>query len=163
SGAVIQLLTEPNPSFTFTRPGTYTAALTVTDARGAATSATPIEIVAGNEPSTVTVDLTGGNTTFFFPGIPVRYAVRVTDREDGTAATGRGRIPASRVAVSGTYLKDGLATDSTGNNPVVRGRQLIVAGDCLSCHQVNRKSLGPMYVDVARRYHGDTTVTARLM
>ncbi|HKE91890.1 MAG TPA: c-type cytochrome, partial [Gemmatimonadales bacterium] len=69
----------------------------------------------------------------------------------------------SRVAVTGAYLKDGLAADSTGGNPVVRGRQLIVAGDCLSCHQVNRKSLGPMYVDVARRYHGDTTATARLM
>ena len=164
-GFAVQRLSEPNPSFTFTRPGTYTAALTVTDAQGASTSATPIEIVAGNEPSTVAVDLAGGNTTFFFPGVPVRYAVRVTDKEDGTlGGSGRGaRIPAQRVAVSGTYLKDGLASDSMGANPVVKGRQLIEAGDCLSCHQVNRKSLGPMYVDVARRYHNDTSATARLV
>src|SRR5258707_8255327 len=95
-------------SFTFTRPGTYTAALTVTDAQGASTSATPIEIVAGNQPPTVGIDLVGGNTTFFFPGVPVRYAVRVTDREDGTLRS--GRIPASRVAVRAQYLPDGTKT-----------------------------------------------------
>src|SRR5258708_18300544 len=101
-GAVLQRLTEPNAAFTFTRPGTYTAALTVTDAQGASASAAPIEIVAGNEPPTVGIDLVGGNTTFFFPGVPVRYAVRVSDREDGTLRS--GRIPARRVAVRAQYL-----------------------------------------------------------
>src|SRR4029077_16481642 len=86
---------EPNPAFTFTRPGTYTAALTVTDAQGATTSAAPIELVAGNQPPTVDIDLVAGNSTFFCPGVPVRYAVRVSDREDGTLRS--GRISARRV------------------------------------------------------------------
>src|SRR5206468_6592386 len=154
-GAVLQRLAEPNPSFTFTRPGTYTAALTVTDANGASTSAAPIEIVAGNQPPGVDVALVGGNTSFFFPHVPVRYTVRVSDREDGTLRS--GKIPARRVSVSGAYLKEGL----TG--PVDQGRRLLEAGDCLSCHQLNRKSLGPAYVDVARKYEHDTTATAHLV
>ena len=154
-GAVLQRLTEPNPSFTFTRAGTYTAALTVTDAQGAATSAAPIDIVAGNQPPTVDVDLVASNTSFFFPRVPVRYAVRVSDREDGTLRS--GRIPASRVAVSAQYLKEGVAA-----SPVDQGRRLVEGNDCLSCHQLNRKSIGPAYGDVARKYRGDNTATARL-
>jgi len=154
-GAVLQRLIEPNPAFTFTRPGTYTAALTVTDAQGAATSAAPIEIAAGNQPPTVAVDLVGSNTSFFFPGVPVRYAVRVTDREDGTLRS--GRIPARRVAVSAQYLKEGVAA-----SPVDQGRRLVEESDCLSCHQLNRKSIGPAYSDVARKYRNDSTASARL-
>jgi cytochrome c len=156
AGAVLRRLTEPNPSFTFARPGTYTAALTVTDAQGASAGAAPIEIVAGNQPPSAAVDLVGGNKSFFFPGVPVRYAVRVTDREDGTLRS--GKIPARRVTVRAQYLKDG----SSGNS-VDQGRRLIEGGDCLSCHQLNRKSLGPTYRDVARKYHQDSTAAARLM
>src|SRR3989442_10899964 len=155
-GAVLQRLTEPNPSFTFTRPGTYSAVLTGTDAQGASTTAAPIEIVAGNQPPSAAVDLVGGNTTFFFPGVPVRYSGRVTDREDGTLRS--GRVPARRVNVSAQYLKDGLTA-----NPIDQGRRLIEEGDCLSCHQLNHKSIGPTYCDVARKYNHDSTVTARLM
>ena len=154
-GAVVARSTAPNPSITFKQAGRYTAALTVTDAQGAATSAVPIEIVAGNEPPTVSIDLVGGNTTFFFPDVPVRYAVRVTDREDGTSRS--GRIPARRVAVHAQYLSNG-----PGASPVDQGQQLIAAGDCLSCHQVNRKSIGPAYRDVARKDLADSTASARL-
>ena len=151
---VVQRLTEPNPSFTFTQPGTYTAALTVTDAQGASTSAAPIEIVAGNQPPSVDVDLVSSNSTFFFPSVPVRYGVRVTDREDGTLRS--GRIPTRRVTVRAEYLKDGVS------NPVDQGRRLVEDGDCLSCHQLDRKSLGPTYRDVARKYRSDSTAMARL-
>jgi len=89
--------------------------------------------------------------------VPLRYAVRVSDREDGTLRS--GRIPARRVAVSAQYLKDGAGPAAS---PVEQGRQLIEAGDCLSCHQLNRKSLGPTYRDVARKYQTDTTAMGRL-
>ena len=155
NGVVLQRLTEPNPSFTFQRPGAYTATLTVTDTHGAATTAAPLAIDAGNQPPTVDIALVGGNTSFFFPHVAVRYAVRVSDKEDGTLRS--GRIPARRVNVRGEYLADGL----TG--PVDQGRQLVEAGDCLSCHQLTRKSLGPAYVDVAHRYERDSAATARLV
>ena len=154
-GTVLQRLKEPNPSFTFTRPGTYTASLTATDAHGAHSTA-DVQIVAGNEPPNVDIDLVGSNRSFFFPGIPVRYAARVTDREDGSLRS--GTIPAARVGVSAQYLKDGSASSA-----VATGRRLIEGSDCLSCHQFNRKSIGPAYVDVAGKYHDDKTATARLV
>src|SRR5205809_599134 len=113
-GTVLQKLTEPNPSFTFTRPGTYTASLTVTDPQGAH-STTAVEIVAGNEPPVVDVDLVASNRSFFFPGVPVRYAVRVTDREDGSLQS--GTIPARRVSVAAQYLTDGLPPSGGGPAP----------------------------------------------
>jgi cytochrome c len=156
-GTVLQKLTEPSPSFTFTRPGTYTASLTVTDPRGAKSTAA-VTIAAGNEPPNVDVDLVGSNKSFFFPSIPVRYAVRVTDREDGSLQS--GTIPARRVNVTAQYMKDGVP--ASGAAPTT-GRKLIEGSDCLACHQLNRKSIGPAYVDVARKYHDDSTARARLV
>ncbi|MGZ3573510.1 MAG: ThuA domain-containing protein, partial [Gemmatimonadaceae bacterium] len=85
-GGTVARLSQPNPSYTFTQPGTYTASLTVTDTHGAHTAAS-VPIAAGNEPANVDIDL-AGNKSFFFPGVPVRYAVRVTDREDGSLQSG---------------------------------------------------------------------------
>ena len=161
-GTVLRKLTEPNPSFTFSRPGAYTASLTVTDPQGAHSSA-EVQIAAGNEPPKVDIDLVGSNRSFFFPGIPVRYAASVTDREDGSLRS--GMIPARRVAVTAQYLKDGLppggAATTAGSSET--GKQLIEGSDCLSCHQLSRKSIGPAYMDVARKYKDDRTATARLV
>ena len=157
-GGTVARLTQPNPTFTFTRPGTYTASLTVTDSRGARSTAS-VPVTAGNEPATVDIDLVGSNRTFFFPGVPVRYAVRVTDREDGSLRS--GTIPASRVNVTAQYVKEGTPAGGAGSIQET-GRKLIEGSDCLSCHQLTRKSIGPAYSDVARRYK-DSTVTARLV
>ncbi|HYN81859.1 MAG TPA: c-type cytochrome [Gemmatimonadaceae bacterium] len=125
-----------------------------------------MEIAAGNEPPNVDIDLVGSNRSFYFPGIPVRYAVRVTDREDGSLRSG---IPARRVSVTAQYLKEGLATSGTAaairssESAHAVGRTLIEGSTCLSCHQLNRKSIGPSYVDVARKYQGDSTAPARLV
>ncbi|MFL5639453.1 MAG: ThuA domain-containing protein, partial [Gemmatimonadaceae bacterium] len=156
-GAVLQRLRQPNPSFTFTRPGTYTASLTVTDPSGARSTA-DVQIVAGNEPPNVDIDLVGGNKSFFFPGIPVSYSVRVTDREDGSLSS--GSIPPGRVTISAQNVKDWGPASQTS---LATGRKLIEGSDCLSCHQFNKKSIGPAYVDVARKYHDDSTATARLV
>jgi cytochrome c len=163
---VTQRSTGPNPSFTFTRPGTYTATLTVTDPQGAQ-STSALEIAAGNEPPNVDVDLVGSNQSFFFPGVPVRYAVRVTDREDGSLQS--GTIPARRVSVTAEYLKEGLVSSGAATAPrsaesqQATGKTLIEGSTCLSCHQMNRKSIGPSYMEVARKYRGDKTASARLV
>jgi len=157
-GTVVRRLTDPNPSLTLTQPGTYTASLTVTDSHGARSTAS-VPIAAGNQPPTVDVGLAGGNQYFFFPGVPVQYAVRVTDREDGSLTSG---IPAQGVTVTAQYLKDGLPSGGVAA-AYAAGKKLIEGSDCLSCHQYNRKSIGPAYADVAQKYHGDSAATARLV
>jgi cytochrome c len=73
------------------------------------------------------------------------------------------------VSVTAQYVKEGLAptgaATAAGSSASAHaiGRTLIEGSDCLSCHQFNRKSIGPAYVDVARKYHGDSTAMARLV
>jgi cytochrome c len=156
NGRVVRRLNGANPSFTITQPGTYTASLTATDPHGASATAR-VPIAAGNEPPTVGVNLVSGNRTFFFPGVPVRYSVNVTDREDGSLGKG---ITAQSVSVTTQFLKEGLPSSGVAAAHET-GKALIEGSDCLSCHQYYQKSIGPAYIDVARRYH-DSTVTARL-
>src|SRR5688500_16721404 len=166
-GTVVQRRSAPNPTVTLAQPGTYTATLAVTDAQGARGSA-DVRIVAGNEPPRVDIDVVGSNRTFFFPGAPVRYAVRVTDREDGTLAS--GRIAPDRVTVTAAYSRDGVAPApaAAGHQSApaptahAEGKRLVEAGTCLSCHQLDAKSIGPAYTEVARRYRGDAGAPARL-
>jgi cytochrome c len=171
NGTVVRRLTERNPIVTLPTPGVYTASLIVTDAHRARDSA-KVRIAAGNEPPKVDIALVESNRSFFFPGVPVRYAVRATDREDGSLdGPGRLRIPARRVVVTADLLKDGVAksspTDSTERMAFAlaahdAGRRMIESATCLSCHQFDKKSIGPTYTEVARRYHKDSTAMTRL-
>ncbi|MEX2154832.1 MAG: PQQ-dependent sugar dehydrogenase, partial [Gemmatimonadaceae bacterium] len=162
NGTVVRRLTGPNPTITLPRAGVYTVSLFVTDAHGARDSA-KVWIAAGNEPPKVDIDLLESNRSFFFPGVPVRYAARVTDREDGSLQG--GRIPASRVIVTADYLKDVLPKESLESATAAHqaGRMLLEAGTCLSCHQLDRKSIGPAYTAVAQKYHGDSSAMTRLV
>jgi cytochrome c len=172
-GGPVVRLAGAAPSLTLERPGVYTAALAVTDAHGARGTA-QVQIAAGNEPPRVDIDLVGGNRTFFFPGAPVRYAVRVADREDGSLAD--GRIAPARVTVTATAARDAAAAaamaaaaaPAPGHQappPAANdaGRRLIEGSTCLSCHQINAKSVGPAYTAVARKYRGDAGAAARLV
>ena len=108
-----------------------------------------------------------GNRSFYFPGTPIRYAARVTDREDGSLESGSiagdagrrdGGVPEGRPARGGSRAGHRAAPTTHA-----RGREaLIEAGTCLSCHQVDRKSIGPTYNEVAAKYQGDANALARL-
>jgi glucose/arabinose dehydrogenase/PKD repeat protein/type 1 glutamine amidotransferase len=82
---------DPNPSFTYTSNGVYTARLTVTDSSGK-TGVLTTEIVVGNTAPTVTVTAPISGT-FFDWGDFIPYTVEVTDPEDTT-------IDCARVTVS---------------------------------------------------------------
>jgi cytochrome c len=77
------------------------------------------------------------------------------------------------VVVTADYLKDGVPKGSAGETDAARaasalaahdaGRRMIEAGTCLSCHQLDKKSIGPAYTAVAQRYHSDSGAMARLV
>lgn len=52
------------------------------------------------------------------------------------------------------------ATDLSSNPDYQKGLELIGKNDCLTCHDVAEKKIGPAYQDVANKYAGvDTAVT----
>ncbi len=78
--------TDPNPTHTYTAPGTYTATLRVTD-EADQTGVDNVQIVVGNTEPVVTIDIPE-NGQFAEFGDEVPYEITVTDAEDGTTEDG---------------------------------------------------------------------------
>lgn len=156
-----------NPSFTFQRTGVYTAVLTVSDGKGA-TASQSLELVVGNEPPVLDFDLSGSNSTFFFPGQKIKYEVRVSDKEDGTLAN--GGIDPAQVALNIDYLPEGydkiaIAQGhqfSSQNARFATAQKIMAKTDCNACHKPAEKSIGPSYREVALKYKEQTDAVALL-
>lgn len=164
AGGAAQTFTTANPTVTLSRAGEYTATLTATDPSGAKTSRS-IRLVAGNEPPAVAVDIRGGNRTFYFPGKPIDYAVRVTDREDAA-------VDPARVAFGIEYVPEGFDPKSLaqGDKPAdastrfAFAKSIIAGSDCSACHHVDTpRSVGPSFTEVAAKYQGDAGAVAHLV
>jgi cytochrome c len=154
--------TQPNPTFTYTKPGTYTATLKVTDTQG--NSATQnLTVKVGNEPPKVEVAIVG-NQSFYWHNKPINYEIKVTDKEDGSLAN--KKISTEDVAVSIDYLegfdKTMLVQGHQQNNSMSNGKRLMELSDCKACHAIDKKSIGPMYIDVAKKYKGGFEVEGKL-
>lgn len=143
--------TQANPTFTYTKPGVYHPVLRITDAKGNVTTK-EMEIRVGNEVPKVEVAVKG-NKTFYFDNKPIEYEVKVADKEDGTLARG---VSPEDVMLSINYLegfdKTVLAQGHQANIGQSTGKRLIELSDCKACHAIEKKSIGPAYVDVAKKY-----------
>lgn len=153
---------EAEPSFTFEEPGVYTATLIVTDEHGNKSEA-QTEIKVGNAPPVVEIAF-DGNQSFFYDNARLNYHITVKDKEDGS--TRNGQINPAAVGVTFDYLKQSkdLALLGAGNpvSPYLKGRALIDGSDCKSCHAMDEKSIGPSYLQIAERYHGDNAAVKML-
>jgi cytochrome c len=174
AGGQPTVLDGPNPSFTFQKAGQYKAVLTVKDDKGMSDSR-DIAIVAGNQPPVVTLSITNGNKSFYFPGQPVAYQVNIVDKEDGSLSS--GKITPKQVMVRSAYRQGGASTDGKADaTPGVAtpghkfaetaylgtGRTLIDGSDCKGCHFTDKKSIGPAFVEVSKRYKADPNAVASL-
>jgi cytochrome c len=75
-------------------------------------------------------------------------------------------------ACGGGDAKDGGAkkeetpaakTDDLSSNPdYVKGRDIVAGSDCMSCHKIDEKNIGPAWRDVANKYAGQDTAVAYL-
>ena len=173
AGGATRTFREANPTVTFDKAGVYKATLTVTDAKGGSSSRT-LEIMAGNEEPVLTFEARNSNQTFFFPGQPFDYEVKVQDKEDGSLAKSGatpGRIKPGEVAVTIDYLAEGYdlvtiaqghrSTDATAR--LGKGLTLIEGSDCKACHSIDKKSVGPAYKQVALKYKGEAGANERLV
>ncbi len=153
--------TQANPSFTYAKAGVYHPVLTVTDASGNVSTRT-LDVKVGNDMPKVEVAVKG-NKTFYFPNKPVEYAVSVADKEDGTLAKG---VNPDDVMLTINYLegfdKTMLAQGHQANTGFSTGKRLMELSDCKSCHAIDKKSIGPAYIDVAKKYKGTFMIEGKL-
>ncbi|PPK87151.1 cytochrome c [Neolewinella xylanilytica] len=141
-------------------PASYTAQLTVSDGQGGEAKSN-VQISAGNAVPDVRLDLAGANRSFFTPGEPIRYTVEVADAEDGSLGQG---IAEGQVALTMDYLAEGydqveIARSHRGADAgaiAMQGESLINENDCISCHAIEKESVGPTYQAVAARYAGES-------
>jgi len=140
--------------------------LTVNDGKGGI-STQSLDVTVGNEAPVLSLDMPGANKSFFVAGKPFQYDVKVKDKEDGTLGSG---IDADRVAVNIDYLPEGFdkVAIARGHRSAdaaaqfATGKKLIEGSDCKACHSVSKKSIGPAYADVARKYKGNSSALETL-
>lgn len=159
-GKSLKTFTTPNMDFSFEKAGVYKVELTVKDGKGGE-SVSNLEIQAGNEPPQLELAITKGNSSFFFPGQSFEYQVTVKDKEDGS--TGSGGISPEAVSVTIDYLAEGFdktiiaqghkfADDLSAFSV---GKMLMEKSDCQACHALDKKSIGPTYTDISKKYAAD--------
>ncbi|MDF9800582.1 cytochrome c [Catalinimonas alkaloidigena] len=141
--------TDANPQFTFEEAGIYDVALTVTDAEGDS-DVQDITIQVGNARPSIEIALTS-NASFYWDNTPVKYDIKVTDKEDGSLTD--GKISPSQVSFAFAYSMDGaMVEDELGHKSSVNGLSLIEDSGCKACHSFEKQSVGPAYQEVAKRY-----------
>src|SRR3546814_216371 len=144
-----QQTSKPQLTYTLNKTGEFPVHVSVSDGNGK-TDGTPVTVYAGNDNPVVEIVLTGTSDAYS-PGEPIGYEVKVDDN-------GRA-IDLASLVVAVDYIngKD-LAGASMGHQRVsdrVMGRNLMLASDCQSCHNVNETSVGPSFMQIATRYKHD--------
>ncbi len=140
---------EPEISHTYSEAGEYKVSVEVKDDKGESAQSEVVSVVAGNSRPEVAIDLKGGNSSFFLQGVPVSYEVSVNDA-DGDP------IDESNIFVSVDYMESlDEVNMSLGHQQVsaaVTGKALTQGMDCKTCHKEAEASIGPNYMDVAKKY-----------
>lgn len=152
--------TEPTLDYTYATAGDYIISVQAKDDKGASSKSDDIRVYAGNETPTVTVDITGGNKSFYLPGVPVQYAVTVADKTD------TAKFDASNLYVSVDYVEGfDKAASPMGHQQgqaAISGKTLMLSLDCKSCHKEEEKSVGPSFIEVSKKYGKDPNALAYL-
>lgn len=161
-----KIVAAPDANITLAKAGIYKATLTVDDGKGGVNSQS-MEITAGNEPPVLTLEMPKSNKSFYVANKSFSYDIKVSDKEDGTLGKG---IDPENVAVSIDYLAEGFDKNmiamghrsADASVAFAVGKKLIQGSDCMACHSVDKKSIGPTYRDVANKYKGDNSALEKL-
>jgi cytochrome c len=145
--------TTPEIDYTYTMAGDYKVSVEVKDSHDASAKSDTVSIYAGNETPQVAIDITGGNKSFYLPGMPLKYSVTVTDKNDTSA------IDPANLFVSVDYIEGfDRAASPMGHQQgqaAIQGKNLVFSLDCKSCHKESEKSVGPAYTLVSEKYQND--------
>jgi cytochrome c len=148
-----------NTEYTFENNGLHKAVLKITDAAGKYSTDT-VTIKVGNTPPKVALQTSNNSTFFFNKRTAFNYNVNVEDSEDK-------QIDKKGLKVSMRYIAKVANTQPTEGHQQLNedynfGKTLIAASDCKTCHQLNAKSVGPSFVQIAKRYGADKNAISYL-
>ena len=151
---------EPTLDYSYTTAGDYTITVSVKDAKGAVTKSEAVNVYAGNETPDVHISLTSGNKSFYLPGEPINYKVTVSDPHD------TARFDPANLFVSVDYAEGyDKAASKMGHQQgeaTISGKNLMLSLDCKSCHKEAEKSVGPAFIEVAKKYAKDQNAMSYL-
>ena len=132
-----------------TDAGRYELRLKVTDPSGL-TSEDKIAVDLGNEPATIAMS-TSQNRQFYWPDTrKIGYDISISDKEDGVIAQTDANNPAISFAVAEKAAEGHQQADLAS-----LAKDLIDANNCLGCHNVDERRIGPSYKEVAAKYKQD--------
>lgn len=143
---------DPVLNYSLNQPGEYVVSVEVKDADNATSKSGEVTVVAGNAEPVVDI-LLKGNRSFYFPGKPVGYEVKVTDEG--------AQVDMNNLFISTDYLQgnEDLAAEGHQHVPeTVLGKNLAMNMDCKGCHKIDEKSIGPSFAAVAQRYKDSTRI-----
>ncbi|EAR01660.1 ThuA domain-containing protein [Maribacter sp. HTCC2170] len=149
----------PELKYTYTEGGAYKITVEAKDDKGEKALSQVVSVTAGNSRPEVAIDFSGGNSSFFIKGIPIKYSVSVKDADEET-------IDESNIFVSVDYMS-GMdeVNKSQGHQQVsaaAMGKALTQAMDCKACHKEIGASIGPEYKAVAEKYKDNPKAVAYL-
>lgn len=144
---------EPELTLDFTKAGTYQLTLDVTDTQGAKASVSEL-LVVGNEPPVISLK-SRANTSFYWPDTrEFAYEFIVEDKEDGVITAIKDNNPFVRFTYQAPTMEKNAGHQVVSE--LDQGRALVDANNCLGCHKLDEKMVGPAFREVAKKYRGDT-------
>jgi cytochrome c len=152
----IQQGKEATFKYTYKENGIYYPHVVVIDSEGATDTAF-VEIVVGNTPPQVKIQL-AGNQSFFWENRNVNYEVIVQDQEEKS-------INLKQVTASLAYLPTinrPADIGKAGEKTFSHGEVLLYESDCKNCHMMSQKSVGPSYKEISQRYQNDKQAIDKL-
>ncbi|MEO8764399.1 MAG: ThuA domain-containing protein [Ginsengibacter sp.] len=143
--------TSPELDYTFTSSGDYKVSVEVKDAKGASSKSEAVDVYAGNAAPVVSIDVKG-NKSFYLPGLPINYSINITDNDTA-------KIDPANLYVSVDYVQGFAETAKPMGHQqgqlTIGGKNLTMSLDCKSCHKEADSSVGPAFINVAKKYAND--------
>lgn len=146
------LSTANTVNFSSSLSGIYTLKLYAKDSKGMTANVSQ-KIIIGNTFPIIKFSSKSGNQSFYFQNQPLAYNINVTDKEDNT-------IDKNKIITTLNYIPDGKDifpimkpnNNETSNERDISENQLIASSDCKSCHAMYKKSVGPSFMEISKKY-----------
>ncbi|MEP1087511.1 MAG: PKD domain-containing protein, partial [Algoriphagus sp.] len=140
----------PSLTHTFNTIGEYEVKVTAKDPAGLTGTSSIASVYSGNIAPEVAIAI-NGNQTFYFPGKKVNYSVSISDADNPDAAS-----DLSTLYISADYIEGLDKAESDMGHKVMTeamlGKSLFTTLTCKTCHKEAEASVGPSYLDVAKKY-----------